>query len=64
MFFFFNFSRAEDQLASYPVRISPELVNRLECCLKDLNIEPVAVRMKSENNSEEQPVSLLVSTEK
>lgn len=58
----FIFPSAEDQLASYPVRISPDLVNRLECCLKDLNIQPVSVHypLKSENDEEEQPVSLLV----
>ncbi|KAG4077130.1 hypothetical protein HA402_016117 [Bradysia odoriphaga] len=53
---------AEDQLTSYPVRISPDLVNRLESCLRDLNIEPVSIdsRLKTEDDAEEQPYSLLI----
>lgn len=60
----FLFSAA-DQLAPYPVRISPDLVNRLENCLTDLNIQPVSIPrdIKPERENEESAVSLLVRLE-
>lgn len=49
-------------MASYAVRISPELVNRLENCLSDLSINPVTIPklLRSEKEGEEASMSLLI----
>lgn len=42
-------SRAEDQVPSYPVAIAPELVEQLENCLQELNIQPINTKDLGEN---------------
>lgn len=57
--------RAEDQLKSYPVAIAPELVDRLEMCLSELNISPMKFNPVKEEVIEgatpSNPQTLLVS---
>lgn len=58
------FNRAKDQTKPYPVAISPEMIQRIEDCLKELEIQPVdhhrAPLIKPEEGQEPH-VSLLVS---
>lgn len=44
----FSFQRADDQVASYPVAINPDLVSRLESCLQELNLQPVVPRFTAD----------------
>ncbi|XP_055708405.1 dosage compensation regulator isoform X2 [Phlebotomus papatasi] len=56
-------AKNDDQMKPYPVRISPELEEKIANCLKDLNIQPVnpnaAPRVKQEDGTM-QPFSLLI----
>lgn len=56
------YSSAEDQVKSYPVAISPELVSRLEDALEQLDIRPMnsAVRPQSGEGDKSAEVSILV----
>lgn len=60
---FSSLLRAQDQTKPYPVSINPDLVSRIENCLKDLNIAPVNPRtaqpIKAEQSAEPH-ISLLV----
>lgn len=49
--------RSDDETAPYPVAISPDLVNRLETCIEELNLQPVRLNPQSGSNE----VNLLVS---
>lgn len=59
--FYYNFRRADDELKPYPVAIAPELVNRLEDALQQLNIRPVA--LSADEDSKTSEISILVSVE-
>ncbi|XP_063696057.1 dosage compensation regulator isoform X2 [Culicoides brevitarsis] len=55
--------KAKDQTKPYPVAISPEMISRIENCLKDLNIRPVDHKrapMIKPDEGQEPHVSLLI----
>lgn len=51
--------QSEDQIASYPVRISPEIKTRLEDCLNDLEIRPVSLHNNVKTESQDESGNIL-----
>lgn len=56
--FYLHWDSAEDQVAPYPVALSPDMVSRLENCLQQLDIIPVNINNAPMNDNKE--ISLLV----
>lgn len=53
-------NRAEEQVPSYPVAISPEMVSKLEDCLHQLDVAPINLNTAPMSDNKE--ISLLVKS--